>query len=312
MKDWKDILRRTDLITERERLKKLQEEKAKQKKNRAKTNAQIQAEQIRLTEYQEALARQLLSKQLRAEQLRVEQQTQFNSGWIGGGGQYQGSGSAAAGGGGGGGVSEAVMSLNDGWFTVNTGSNGLGIDGGGGLNINQYATFNYYASTTEEAEFVITEIDKPATGITLIALTPEKSFIPYNTYPNDSLVVYMASSNNARVYATGSNLHSWTWGSGGDLTFKVGTNGVVEIYDDGVLEYTSGEDFNASKYYISCNQLDNTAEIGGANATGSLTLDSGYPAESSTSTLVDFGTNVTGSGLYAAGLALDGGYFFCK
>ena len=81
MKDWKYILRRTDLFTEHERLKKLREEKASKNKNRAKTNAQIQAEKMRLAEYQMYLANKTFKRQI------------WGSGWINGGGQYNGSGS---------------------------------------------------------------------------------------------------------------------------------------------------------------------------------------------------------------------------
>ena len=82
MKDWKYILRRTDLISEMERMKALREEKAAKKKKRPKTNAQIDAEKIRLAEYQMWLANQLFKKQVSG---------QLASG--GGGGQYNGSGS---------------------------------------------------------------------------------------------------------------------------------------------------------------------------------------------------------------------------
>ena len=63
MNDWEYILRRTDLISERERFKELRQKKSKNRK-RLKTNAQIDAEKIRLAEYQEAIAKQLSAKQL--------------------------------------------------------------------------------------------------------------------------------------------------------------------------------------------------------------------------------------------------------
>jgi hypothetical protein len=84
MKDWKEILRRADLISEMERFKRLREEKALNRKKRPRTNAQIDAEKIRMAEYQMALANKTYNQQLRG---------QLNSGWINGGGQYQGSGS---------------------------------------------------------------------------------------------------------------------------------------------------------------------------------------------------------------------------
>jgi hypothetical protein len=88
MKDWKEILRRADLISEMERFKRLREEKALNRKKRPRTNAQIDAEKIRMAEYQMALANKTYNQQLRG---------QLNSGWINGGGQYQGSGSISGG-----------------------------------------------------------------------------------------------------------------------------------------------------------------------------------------------------------------------
>jgi len=63
MDGWEYILRRTDLISEKERFKKLRLEKSKRKRQ-TKTNAQIDAEKTRLAEYQETIARQLSARQV--------------------------------------------------------------------------------------------------------------------------------------------------------------------------------------------------------------------------------------------------------
>ena len=122
MKDWKNILRRVDIILEMERFKDLQQVKDKKKKYRAKTNAQIDAEKIRMAEYQESLARQLSAKQIARSKLEKIQQvkTQIaqaieasyagSPGWINGSAQGSGTGETA----------EIEMTLEDGVTEMTT------------------------------------------------------------------------------------------------------------------------------------------------------------------------------------------------